>query len=102
MTTATVEIEPNTTNGSVHTEKVSLDSNPTSSDEQLSQIIESIDLSTTDGDHTTDELTSKPSTRTAGQTAIGAKLVQKLETFGRGCERELILAMLLMLVSSSR
>ena len=101
MTTATVEIEPDTTNGSVHTETVSLDSNPISSDDQLSQIIESIDLSTTDGDQTTDGLTSKPSTRTAGQSTIGAKLVQKLENFGRGFRQELISAML-MLVSSSR
>ena len=104
MTTTTAEIASDTTNGSVHTDTVSLDSNPITSDEQLSQIIESIDLSTTDGTQTTDELPSKPSTlttRTTGQTAIGAKLVQKLETFGSDCCQALTFA-ILMLVSSSR
>ncbi|CAF3595574.1 unnamed protein product [Adineta steineri] len=49
------------------------ESNEISSDDQLSQIIDSINLSPSCEDATT-------TTRTTGQTAIGAKLVKKLET----------------------
>jgi hypothetical protein len=59
-------------------ENISFDSNQISSDEQFSQIIDSINLSATN----TDESPLTTSTRTPGQTAIGAKLVKKLETFG--------------------
>ena len=55
-----------------------------SSDEQLSQIIDSINLAVTSEEPNTDESQSKSSTtRPTGQTAIGAKLVKKLETLGR-------------------
>ncbi|CAF1524069.1 unnamed protein product [Adineta ricciae] len=53
------------------------------SDEQLSQIIDSINLSTACEDSTNDDSQvqlSTAATRTSGQTAIGAKLVKKLET----------------------
>ncbi|CAF2666997.1 unnamed protein product [Rotaria sp. Silwood2] len=65
-------------------ENLSFDTNQISSDEQLSQIIDSINLSTACEDTNTDESQTKSSTtttRTSGQTAIGAKLVKKLETF---------------------
>ncbi|UJR38308.1 hypothetical protein I4U23_030978 [Adineta vaga] len=72
-------------------ENLTFNSNAISSDEQLSQIIDSINLSTTCEDSTNDESQNKSSsttttttttttTRTPGQTAIGAKLVKKLET----------------------
>jgi len=82
-TTTTSNIESETTNGAINDENLSFDSNQISSDEQLSQIIDSINLSTTCDDTNTDESQSKlptTTTRTAGQTAIGAKLVKKLET----------------------
>ena len=85
MTSSTTNIESEPTNGAVNDENLSFDSNQISSDEQLSQIIDSINLSTTCDDANTDESQLKSSTtttRTAGQTAIGAKLVKKLETFG--------------------
>jgi len=83
MTTSTTNIESETTNDAINDENLSFDSNQISSDEQLAQIIDSINLSTTCEDTNTDESQSKSSTtatRTAGQTAIGAKLVKKLET----------------------
>jgi hypothetical protein len=85
MTTSTINIESETSNGANNEENITFDSNQISSDEQLSQIIDSINLSTTCEDTNTDESQSKSSTtttRTAGQTAIGAKLVKKLETLG--------------------
>ena len=85
MTTSTTNIEPETTNGANNEENLTFDSNQISSDEQLSQIIDSINLSSACEDTNTDESQSKTSsttTRTAGQTAIGAKLVKKLETLG--------------------
>jgi hypothetical protein len=85
MTTSTTNIESETTNGANNDENLSFDSNQISSDEQLSQIIDSINLSSSCEDTNTDESQSKSSTtttRTAGQTAIGAKLAKKLETFG--------------------
>jgi hypothetical protein len=85
MTTSTINIESETTNGAINDENLSFDSNQISSDEQLSQIIDSINLSTSCEDTNIDESQSKSSTtttRTAGQTAIGAKLVKKLETLG--------------------
>ena len=62
--TSTIEPETN--------ENVPLESNETSSDQQLTQI----------NDSNTDESSSTTTTRTSGQTAIGAKLVKKLETLG--------------------
>jgi hypothetical protein len=85
MTTSTTNIESDTTNVANNDENLAFDSNEISSDEQLSQIIDSINLSTTCEDTNTDEAQSKSSTttsRTAGQTAIGAKIVKKLETLG--------------------
>jgi hypothetical protein len=88
MTTSTTNIESEVTDGAANDENLSFDSNQISSDEQLSQIIDSINLSTICEDTNTDESQSQSSsstittTRTAGQTAIGAKLVKKLETFG--------------------
>jgi hypothetical protein len=85
MTTSQINIESEITNGATNDENLSFDSNQISSDEQLSQIIDSINLSTTCDDTNTDESQSKSSsttTRTAGQTTIGAKLVKKLETLG--------------------
>jgi hypothetical protein len=58
-------------------ENVTFDTNQISSDEQLTQIIEAINEDTN-----TDESPSITTTRTPGQTAIGAKLVKKLETLG--------------------
>lgn len=89
MTTPTTNTESEVTNGDTNgNENLSFDTNQISSDEQLSQIIDSINLSTatTCEDSNTDESQSKSSTiasttRTPGQTAIGAKLVKKLETF---------------------
>jgi hypothetical protein len=84
MTSSTTDIESETINGAINDENLSFDSNQISSDEQLAQIIDSINLSTTCEDTITDESKSSPptTTRTAGQTAIGAKLVKKLETLG--------------------
>ncbi len=84
MATSTTNIESEITNDVTNDENLSFDSNQISSDEQLSQIIDSINLATTCEDTNTDESQSKSSTttRTAGQTAIGAKLVKKLETLG--------------------
>lgn len=81
MATPTIESESN--NGAPHDEQSSssFDSNQISSDEQLTQIIDSIN-----GEETTtstEEATPSPAPRTAGQTAIGAKLVKKLETLGQ-------------------
>ncbi|CAF2683908.1 unnamed protein product [Rotaria sp. Silwood2] len=84
MTTSTTNIESEATNGIMNDENLSFDTNQISSDEQLSQIIDSINLSTACEDTNTDESQTKSSTtttRTSGQTAIGAKLVKKLETF---------------------
>ncbi len=59
-------------------ENVSFGSNQISSDEQFTQIIDSINKDTN-----TDESPSIAATnRTPGQTAIGAKVLKKLETFG--------------------
>lgn len=85
MTTSTENIESEVTNGTINDDNITFDSNQISSDEQLSQIIDSINLSTTCEDSSVDESQSKSSTnavRTPGQTAIGAKLVKKLETLG--------------------
>lgn len=65
MTTSTENIE---------SEIISFDSNQISSDEQLSQIIDSINLSTSCEDTNNDEKSS--SSTTVGQTAIGVKLVK--------------------------
>lgn len=71
-TTNNVDVE-------VKDENLTFESTQISSDEQLSQIIDSINL-----EATSDESQSKSSTtRPTGQTAIGAKLVKKLETLGR-------------------
>ena len=78
MTTATLESESN--NGAMPDEQSTFDSEQISSDEQLTEIIDSINLAE---ESTSDEATPSPAPRTAGQTAIGAKLVKKLETFGR-------------------
>lgn len=78
-------MESETTNDVKNDENISFDSNQISSDEQLSQIIDSINLSTSCEETPIDESQSKPSTTTTrptGQTAIGAKLVKKLETLG--------------------
>ena len=81
---ATPPIESESNNGATHDEQSSssFDSNQISSDEQLTQIIDSIN-----GEETTttnaEETTPSPAPRTAGQTAIGAKLVKKLETLGQ-------------------
>ncbi|CAF3544045.1 unnamed protein product [Rotaria sordida] len=84
MTTLTTNIESESTNDVMNDENLSFDTNQISSDEQLSQIIDSINLSTACEDTNTDESQTKSSstttTRTSGQTAIGAKLVKKLET----------------------
>ena len=86
MTTSTINtVESEVNNGATNEETLSFDSNQISSDEQLSKIIDSINLETACEDTNTDESQSKTSlstTRTAGQTAIGAKLVKKLETLG--------------------
>ncbi len=91
MAASTENIETEITNGAINDENLSFDSNQISSDEQLSQIIDSINLSTTCDDTNTDESQSKSSTTTttrpAGQTAIGAKLVKKLETFGMSIKK---------------
>ncbi|CAF3662591.1 unnamed protein product [Rotaria sp. Silwood1] len=83
MTTSTTNIESEVTNDVMNDENLSFDTNQIPSDEQLSQIIDSINLSTSCEDTNTDESQIKSSTtttRTSGQTAIGAKLVKKLET----------------------
>ncbi|CAF3797871.1 unnamed protein product, partial [Rotaria magnacalcarata] len=83
MTTAGTNIESETTNDVNNDENLAFDSNQISSDDLLAQIIDSINLSTSCEDTTTDESQLKSSTtttRTSGQTAIGAKLVKKLET----------------------
>ncbi len=83
MTASTTNIESEITNGANNDENLTFDSNQISSDEQLSQIIDSINLSSTCEDTNTDESQTKSSTTTtrpAGQTAIGAKLVKKLES----------------------
>lgn len=87
MASSTINNESEIINGADNNnnENLSFDSNQISSDEQLSQIIDSINLSTACEDTNNDESQSKSSvttTRTAGQTAIGAKLVKKLETLG--------------------
>jgi hypothetical protein len=86
MTSSTTNNESEIINGAINDENLSFDSNQISSDEQLSQLIDSINHSTICEDTTnTDESQSKSSTTTtrpAGQTAIGAKLVKKLETLG--------------------
>lgn len=85
MTTSTTNIESDITNGAINDETHSFDSNQISSDEQLSEIIDSINLATSCEDVNNDESELKSSittTRTSGQTAIGAKLVKKLETLG--------------------
>ncbi|CAF1455899.1 unnamed protein product [Rotaria sp. Silwood1] len=82
MTTSTTNIEFEATNDIMNNENLSFDTNQISSNEQLSQIIDSINFSTSCEDTNTDESQSKSSTtttRTSGQTAIGAKLVKKLE-----------------------
>jgi hypothetical protein len=53
------------------------ETNQISSDEQLTQIIDLINEDTN-----IDESPTLTTTRTPGQTAIGAKLVKKLETLG--------------------
>lgn len=80
MTTETANnIEPE-----MKDDNLSFESTQISSDEQLSQIIDSINLAVTSEEANTDESQSKSSTtRPTGQTAIGAKLVKKLETLGR-------------------
>ena len=86
MTTeATTNIESEVNNGATtNEENLSFESNQISSDEQLSQIIDSINLAATSDETNIDESQSKSSTtRPTGQTAIGAKLVKKLETLGR-------------------
>lgn len=85
MTTSTTSTEPETINGAITDDNLTFDSNQISSDEQLSQLIDSINLSSACEDTNVDESQSKSSattTRPAGQTAIGAKLVKKLETLG--------------------
>jgi hypothetical protein len=85
MATSTIDTESEVNNGATNEETLSFDSNQISSDEQLSQIIDSINLATACEDSNTDESQSKSTTTTtriAGQTAIGAKLVKKLETLG--------------------
>ncbi len=58
-------------------ENISFESNETSTDQQLTQPNDSNNENTN-----TDESSSTTTTRTPGQTAIGAKLVKKLETLG--------------------
>lgn len=85
-------------------EPISFESNQISSDEQLSQIIDSINLTTTTAETAeTTEATSTTTTsatneeesqtkeatpRTAAQTEIGAKLVKKLETLANSKENK--------------
>lgn len=81
----TTNTEGEVINGATNDENLTFDSNQISSDEQLSQIIDSINLSTACEDSNTDESQSKSSSttpRTPGQTAIGAKIAKKLETLG--------------------
>lgn len=61
------------------TENIAFDSNQISSDEQFTQIIDSINENTNTEESPT---TTTAAARTPGQTAIGAKLVKKLEKFG--------------------
>ena len=86
MTSLTENIETESSNGAINDENLPLDSNQISSDEQLTQAVDSTDPLPTGDDTNIDESESKSSstttTRTAGQTAIGAKLVKKLETLG--------------------
>ncbi|CAF3416033.1 unnamed protein product [Rotaria socialis] len=60
-------------------ENASLNSNQMSAVEQLSQIIDSNNLLTTNEDKSLDKSLSTTAARTPGQTAIGAKLIEKLE-----------------------
>lgn len=85
MTTEiTNNIQSEVNNGATNDGNMQFESNQISSDEQLSQIIDSINLAATSDETNVDESQSKSSTnRTTGQTAIGAKLVKKLETLGR-------------------
>lgn len=87
MTSEAVQLENETANGTVHDEQLSFDSNQIASDDQLSEIIDSINLTTTtttNEETTKDEAQAKATpTRTVGQTEIGAKLVKKLETLGK-------------------
>ncbi len=64
--TSTIESEIN--------ENISLESNETSTDQQTND--------SNNENTNTDESSSTTTTRTPGQTAIGAKLVKKLETLG--------------------
>lgn len=79
-------------------EPISFESNQISSDEQLSQIIDSINLTTTTAETTSTTTTSatneeesqtkEATPRTAAQTEIGAKLVKKLETLANSKENK--------------
>ncbi|CAF3515101.1 unnamed protein product [Rotaria sp. Silwood1] len=62
-------------------ETASLDSNHMSPDEKATQIIDFTNLSTTNEDTNIDESASTTTNRTHGKTAIGAKLIEKLEKF---------------------
>ncbi|CAF0927828.1 unnamed protein product [Rotaria sordida] len=62
-------------------ENTSFDSNQISTDEKPTQIIDTTNLSTTNKDTNIDESSPTTTNRTHGQTAIGAKLIEKLEKF---------------------
>ncbi|CAF4027219.1 unnamed protein product [Rotaria sp. Silwood2] len=62
-------------------ESASFDSNQISTDEKHTEVMDSSNLSIANEDINIDESSSTTSNRTHGQTAIGAKLIQKLEKF---------------------
>lgn len=69
------------TESKVH-ENVSLNSNEFSTDEQHLQTIDSANISMINENMPNDESLSTTINRTSGQTAIGAKIIEKLEKIG--------------------
>ena len=85
MSTEPTNVESEITSSVINDENVSFNSSEISSDEHFAQLMDSINLSTSCEETNTDDSQLKSSTsttRTAGQTSIGAKLVKKLEALG--------------------
>jgi hypothetical protein len=91
MTSSTESIESKVNHDVLDANNLSFESNEISSDEQLSQLIDSINIDSsrdqieTDGSQSKTTATVEPNAtrRTTAQTTIGAKLVEKLEELCR-------------------
>ena len=99
MTTSPAAAELEIQSDMTHENNLTFDSNQLSTDEQLSQIIDSINLPETSGEivsnasqsesttttttTTTTESSIEPPARHAVQSEIGAKIAKKLETLGK-------------------